>query len=336
MLVGTDPENIRGGIGTAMQGHVRALECQGALCRVIPSYSPVERHGRWLVALKAIPIIFRTLMRIRREGSLPCHFAHAGSWPSMIREGILVLVSRILGARILYQLHSPDVDAYLQSARGKLLFKAGILPVHALGVLTPWWKMRLLEAGIRKPIFVIPNPLPPDLEKTALTPEEGPPLVKQRARDVITVLAMARLVEGKGVDAVINALPLLPEKIHLQVAGDGPQKMVLEQLAVEQGVADRVTFVGWVGEERYGNFSPRRISFVCRVGMILSACATWRRWPSECRSLLSIGGRLPMSYPTEKLESWWTILRPNKWPMPSVACWMMACGILSGSSGSIG
>ena len=132
---------------------------------------------------------------------------------------------------------------------GRWLFRVAIFPTSALEVWTPWWKKRLYEAGIRKPIFVIPNPLSQSLEEAAMT-RKCWQRREEKSEATVIALAMARLVEGKGVDSVINALPLVSEKVHLIVAGDGPRKRALEQLVADRGVSGRVTFTGWVDEER--------------------------------------------------------------------------------------
>ena len=63
------------------------------------------------------------------------------------------------------------------------------------------------------------------------------------------LLTVARLVEHKGVDAVIRALPQIaasvPEAVYL-VAGEGPDRTRLERLAKELGVQERVIFAGRV------------------------------------------------------------------------------------------
>jgi glycosyltransferase involved in cell wall biosynthesis len=249
ILVGTDPVDIRGGIGTAMQGHIRALNAANLPAYVIPSYSPVLRHGRWLLAVKAIPVIIRAISHIRRSGALPIHYGHAGSWPSMVREAVLALISRIFGARTILQLHSPDVDNYLNSSLGRLFVKIAVAPANSIGVLTPWWKQRLQDAGIKKPVVVIPNPLPQELESSVLAGGSLHIPARQRRDDVVTILSMARLVKGKGVDTVIEAISLLPAHVQLVVAGDGPLRGELELLSREKGLVDRVRFAGWVADK---------------------------------------------------------------------------------------
>ena len=160
-----------------------------------------------------------------------------------------MFLSRVFGVPALLQLHSLATDNYLRHPVGRRFFRVAILPISALAVLTPWWKRRLQEAGIRKRVVVIPNPLPQYLE-TAARDQKILPGREEKPDETVTVLAMARLVDGKGVESVINAMPLLPEKVHLIIAGEGPLKPALEQLAADREVAGRVTFTGWAGEER--------------------------------------------------------------------------------------
>jgi glycosyltransferase involved in cell wall biosynthesis len=68
-------------------------------------------------------------------------------------------------------------------------------------------------------------------------------------RDRPYLLAVGRLVEYKGVQHAVRALDRLPE-YDLLVAGSGPYRERLETVAREAGVADRVEFLGYVGDDR--------------------------------------------------------------------------------------
>lgn len=61
------------------------------------------------------------------------------------------------------------------------------------------------------------------------------------------LLTVSRLVPHKGIDTVIAAMPMLPE-VRYAVAGVGPDRVRLEQLADRLGVRDRVRFLGSVPE----------------------------------------------------------------------------------------
>ncbi len=62
---------------------------------------------------------------------------------------------------------------------------------------------------------------------------------------MFTLLAVGHLVPVKAQDLIIGALPLLPG-VRLVLAGDGPDRAKLENLARELKVTDRVSFLGAV------------------------------------------------------------------------------------------
>ena len=78
-----------------------------------------------------------------------------------------------------------------------------------------------------------------------ITPDEEP------LHSGLRLLFVGRLVERKGVHVLLDALALLPEEppIHLQIVGDGPERPRLEQRARSLGVADKVTFHGYISRE---------------------------------------------------------------------------------------
>jgi len=62
---------------------------------------------------------------------------------------------------------------------------------------------------------------------------------------------MTRLVPGKGVDIVLKALDYLPQRFQCIVAGEGPERVRMEEWVRNAGLADRVVFTGWVsGQEK--------------------------------------------------------------------------------------
>ncbi|WP_084144586.1 glycosyltransferase [Ferrimonas kyonanensis] len=77
----------------------------------------------------------------------------------------------------------------------------------------------------------------------------------QRARrhfglplDVDLVGTVCRLEKIKRVDRLIRALVALPERVHLVVAGEGSERVSLEQLARQLGVQQRCHFLGRVDD----------------------------------------------------------------------------------------
>ncbi len=82
-----------------------------------------------------------------------------------------------------------------------------------------------------------------------------PPAAQERRRrgweGSSVILSVGRLVERKGQDMVIRALPAVALRVpgvRYVVGGSGPSRVALEALAAELGVADRVEFLGFVPE----------------------------------------------------------------------------------------
>lgn len=64
-----------------------------------------------------------------------------------------------------------------------------------------------------------------------------------------TIIGTAgRLEQVKGHDILINAMALLPNHIQLVIAGDGSQRIKLEQQVQQLGLSRRVTFLGLVDD----------------------------------------------------------------------------------------
>jgi len=101
------------------------------------------------------------------------------------------------------------------------------------------WERNRLREDFGVEATVIPNGL--CVERFAeAKPEE---------RDRPYLLCVGRLEEYKGVQHAIRALPELPE-YDLLVAGSGEYRSELERVTNEEGVADRVEFLGFVADER--------------------------------------------------------------------------------------
>ncbi len=77
------------------------------------------------------------------------------------------------------------------------------------------------------------------------------PVDRKKERDRLglagrTLLSIGHLIERKGHDLVIGALPRLPG-VTLLIAGDGPERGALERQGRELGVQDRIRFLGQIG-----------------------------------------------------------------------------------------
>lgn len=161
----------------------------------------------------ALPLAFAAAA-VREERLVVTPHYHGAS-ASEVRDRLLALY-RPLGR---WALHRGDaVTAVSKWERGRLRQDFGV------------------EAG------VVPNGLDVERFRDAV-PEE---------RDRPYLLTVGRLEEYKGVQHAIRALPSLPD-YELLVAGSGPYGEGLETVARDVGVADRVSFLGYVEHDRLPN-----------------------------------------------------------------------------------
>lgn len=71
-----------------------------------------------------------------------------------------------------------------------------------------------------------------------------------------TLVYVGALTPLRGLDRLVRALATLPETsdLTLAIAGDGPAKTSLEELAAEHDVEDRVFFAGWIDAAQVPDF----------------------------------------------------------------------------------
>jgi glycosyltransferase involved in cell wall biosynthesis len=76
----------------------------------------------------------------------------------------------------------------------------------------------------------------------------APSTERRAVGDTVSVLCLGRLVERKGHRFLIEAIAGI-EGMELVIAGDGPERRNLEELAKSLGVSNRIEFAGLVGQD---------------------------------------------------------------------------------------
>ena len=97
-----------------------------------------------------------------------------------------------------------------------------------------------LKSTPELPIAVIPN---------GVELPTHPPIPSSTHPPIL--LTMGRLTQQKGIDILFRAMTRMRDlDFKLDIAGDGPDRSLLEEMARRLEIADRVNFLGWVPRER--------------------------------------------------------------------------------------
>jgi teichuronic acid biosynthesis glycosyltransferase TuaC len=135
----------------------------------------------------------------------------------------------------------------------------------------------LLELGVEPgKLHVLRN----GVDLSTFAPRER--ALAQRAWQVSapTILSVGHLIERKGHDLVIEALPRLPG-VRLLIVGEGPERERLEGLAQRLDVADRVRLAGVVPHER--------LAAVYSAADALVLASSREGWPNVVLEALACG-----------------------------------------------
>jgi glycosyltransferase involved in cell wall biosynthesis len=233
----------RGGISEIMPGYFAACDAAKIYYEFIAINHPATLFGKIGLWLWRIPRLIQRIRHYRRAGQNVVVYGHPGNGFSLMRQGVLLLLSRIFGARTIMHLHPIEILGYLPVWWSKILFRISLIGVQQLFVMTPWWKKLLTEAGIDLPMTIIPNPMRQEWFDTSILPAKK---AGQNSSSSLHILTMTRLVPGKGVELVIDAMPYLPPEVTLTIAGTGSEEQTLQNRAVQLGVEKRIDFVGWI------------------------------------------------------------------------------------------
>lgn len=173
-------------------------------------------------------------------------------WALMSYMLLPIVLMRGLGARIPYVLTIQEGDTYEHMF--ERWFIRPIMPlirsgfkntsfVQAISSFLAAWAPRL---GYTGEVQLIHNGANPKNLSEDYSREEANVLKEKLGKKDgdIFLLNAARLVHQKGHDDVIRALKLLPENVKFILIGSGPDEEMLKQVAKDEGVRERVMFIG--------------------------------------------------------------------------------------------
>ena len=241
---GVQVDVVTAGTGTAADrctpesGH-ESFEHPGlTLFRVKSTRTGVHQAGMgdaasYLVA--ALPLI-RRLMRTHTYDTIHVFFS--------LPTGALLPLLNLRGTPVVVSLRGSDVPGYDPHNRTLQVAHSLLAP------LTRWiWRradkvVAVCESLGRLALQTCPdlryNVVPNGVDLSLFHPRTEP-----RRPGPIRCLAVARLIERKGLGDLIRAMALLERgRFQLEIVGGGSDEMVLRNLAAEHGLAKEVHFVG--------------------------------------------------------------------------------------------
>jgi glycosyltransferase involved in cell wall biosynthesis len=222
--------------GSALERHFRMVQFQ------VGSAGRNETLPARALRLAASPFQLATALRRKRASIL--HINTSLDAKAYWRDLVYVLVAKLLGVRVLYQIHGGAIRVFAPNWVMKKILSKTLRWPDVVVVIShiELESARALAPGQR--IELLPNGTHTSVRQPRAAPAAAAPL---------RLLYIGRLVRTKGIFESIQALKLLRERgiaARLVVAGSGPVDGALRQAAAEQGVEDRVTFAGPTFGER--------------------------------------------------------------------------------------
>ncbi|TFG71458.1 MAG: glycosyltransferase [Anaerolineales bacterium] len=246
---------VMGGIEHHIQTLAEGLLAQGVDVHVLVTNTdrktlkgeingvPVTKTGR-LLNISSAPISLSfcsEFKRLSRDADIVhlhvpyppaelCQLAFHGG-----RHFVLTYHSDIVRQRVMGFFYFPFLRRVLRSSERIIVSNPKYIALSRF--LRPWAdKCRVIHLGI-------------DLERFIPTPavQQRAAAIRRRYNDVPLLLFVGRLRHYKGIEVLIDALKEV--EAHALIVGEGPMGNIWKQKAVDEGVIERITFLGEVSED---------------------------------------------------------------------------------------
>ena len=217
----------------------------GLDCRVERLPLPLG-HSRLAKIGKAL-LLARAAWRLCRQ-----HRVRAVHCGQVLSAGIAGLACRLLcGVPYSVYVYGADMlEFYRRPLWGTVLRKV-LRHADRVFAISQYTAQVAVRCGVKEDRIEL---VPPAIALERFSALAGGPGWRTRHgwQEDLLLCSLGRLVERKGQDTVIKALPALRRRwpnLRYVVGGEGPYRSVLEALAQRCGVAEAVHFVGFVPEE---------------------------------------------------------------------------------------
>jgi glycosyltransferase involved in cell wall biosynthesis len=209
----------------------RSERARASLASMLSFFPQALRHGSRLCREHRFDLVVSWF--VVPSGAIGHRLARRFALP----HAVLIMGSDVFGPHMWY---APPQNPLLSPIVRRILDGADLRVAPSRDLAK---KARLLH-GVEGAIEVIPHGHVP----WPHTPSSAP-LPARPATGPIRIVTLARLVARKRLDLLLQAAAQIDDPpIDLTIIGDGPERARLEQLAHDLGLAQRVTFTGYVSE----------------------------------------------------------------------------------------
>jgi len=214
-----------------------------------PRYLVIPKMGMWLTPLTLAVSVMQGLRQLHREGfQLDLVDAHY-----LYPDGVAVAwLKRWLDCPFVVTARGTDINLIPRSwlprrfirqvfgRAGHLVSVCQALADEMIRLGAPRERLSVLRNGVDLRLFA------PPADRSGLR--------RQLQAGPSQLLSVGHLIERKGHHLVIQALARLGPDYRLWIAGDGPERGMLQSLAERLGVARRVTFLGSVSQSQLSQY----------------------------------------------------------------------------------
>lgn len=205
----------------------------------------VYRIGGGLGYLSKILFVPQAAWRAHR---LHDEHSYSAFWAMMTYMTFPIMLARMLGTRAPYIITLQDGDPFTR-VLGRLriiifspLLLYGFRHADKVQTISNFLSDWARELGYKGEVEVIPN----GVDVTRFKPTT---YNLQPTKESVRLITTSRLVEKNGVGDIIQALKYLPSNVALQILGVGPLESELKRLVQDEGLGERVEFLGHVEHE---------------------------------------------------------------------------------------
>ena len=139
---------------------------------------------------------------------------------------------------------------------------AGVLPVKWASYFDKKQEIKLNKSFDRMLVVteymrdeLLNNGFAPDkIRIHAPVPRPGDPSLRSNFSERNLIVYAGQIIRGKGVDVMLESLAMMESNFECVILGDGNHKAYCEKLSRDLGLADRVTFKGFVPQEELKNY----------------------------------------------------------------------------------